>query len=62
MPTRVQRIQASFFSQPVEIPSFRSWLGALLQRKGFPQMVLRMGYTEDPRPTPRRGVDEVLQG
>jgi hypothetical protein len=30
-------------------------------RRGFPQLLLRMGYGTEVRPTPRRSVAEVLE-
>jgi hypothetical protein len=30
--------------------------------RGAPQMMFRLGYGLEPRPTPRRAVDEVLRG
>jgi len=32
----------------------------MLERAGFPQMLLRMGYGPEIPPTPRRSVSEVL--
>jgi hypothetical protein len=54
-------IWASYLNQPVEVVALRPRLQALLDRPGFPQVVLRMGYgPEVAQPTPRRPVDEVL--
>lgn len=57
---RASDVWVSFLNQPVEIASSRTELGNLLKQKGFPQLVLRMGYGPEIPPTPRRGVKEVL--
>ena len=57
---RVDEVWASFLNQPVELPDFRSRLKDSLGRKGFPQLLLRMGYGQDVKPTPRRTPGEVL--
>ncbi len=53
-------LSVSMLSQPIEVPSAREQLRLSLGRFGTPQMVLRIGYGQPGRPTPRRGVDEVL--
>lgn len=53
-------VWASFLNQPVEVPELRPRLRDLFGRKGFPQMLMRMGYGQDVRPTPRRTPGEVL--
>lgn len=47
---------------PVGAPtsSIPARLAALLNRSGFPQIVLRMGYGGTVRSTPRRTLDELL--
>ncbi|MEV1109301.1 nitroreductase [Micromonospora sp. NPDC049751] len=50
----------SMLSQPIEVPTAREQLRVSLGRFGTPQMVLRVGYGQPGRPTPRREVDEVL--
>ncbi|MFY9567042.1 MAG: hypothetical protein WAQ29_11880 [Nitrososphaeraceae archaeon] len=36
-------------------------LDTIRKEKGFPQILLRMGYSrQDIRPTPRRDVEEIL--
>jgi hypothetical protein len=56
----VAGLSASFFSQPVEVEHLRSELLGLTGRKGFPQMLLRLGYGEAARHTPRRPAKEVV--
>ncbi len=58
---RVDSVWASFFNQPIEIPELRSRLKALFPQNGYPQILLRLGYGQEIKPTPRRSVNEVLQ-
>ncbi len=63
---RVDDVWASFFNQPIEIPELRMQLHdilqeKILQEKACPQILLRLGYGQDTKPTPRRPVNEVLQ-
>lgn len=57
---RVDDVWSSFLNQPIELPDFRNRLRDSLGRKGFPQLLLRMGYGHDVKPTPRRTPGEVL--
>lgn len=57
---RARGLSAAFLNQPVQVPELRARLRELLGREGWPQLVLRMGYGQALRPTPRRGLDEVL--
>ena len=57
---RVDHVWASFLNQPVEVRSLRSRIPRVIGAAGFPQAILRFGYGDDVRPTPRRGVEEVL--
>lgn len=50
----------SMLSQPIEVSGAREQLRLSLGRFGTPQMVLRIGYGQPGRATPRRAVDEVL--
>ncbi|SCF38184.1 Acg family FMN-binding oxidoreductase [Micromonospora mirobrigensis] len=50
----------SMMSQPIEVPGAREALRLSLGRFGTPQMVMRIGYGQPGRPTPRRGVEDVL--
>ncbi len=56
----MEGVRASFLNQPIEIPESRPRLAALVGRKDYPQILLRVGYAEAARPTPRRPVEEVL--
>ncbi|HEX8907020.1 MAG TPA: nitroreductase family protein, partial [Longimicrobiaceae bacterium] len=58
---RAEGVYASFLNQPCEVPLLRLKLRSLLDTDGWPQLLLRLGYPHaEPRPTPRRPVDEVL--
>jgi len=57
---RVEDVWASFLNQPIEIPDLRVKLAALAGHAGLPQVVLRLGFGENVKPTPRRDVEEVL--
>ncbi len=47
-------IRASFLNQPVEVPTLRQRLAELVPGGGIPQLVLRLGYGPEGKPTPRR--------
>jgi hypothetical protein len=53
-------ISASYLNQPIEVPELNMQLRELLGLKGYPQLIIRMGYGKQVKPTPRRGVDEVI--
>ena len=54
-------LQASYLNQPIEVPSLRSRLADLAGVKGFPQILLRVGYPEEDLPAaPRRAVADVI--
>ena len=57
---RIDDVWASFFNQPIQIPQLRSRLQAIFPDCGYPQLLLRLGYAEETRPTPRRSANEVL--
>ncbi len=57
---RSRGIWASFLNQAVEVPDVRHMLHRTLERAGFPQLIVRMGYGPEVAPTPRRSVSEVL--
>lgn len=54
-------VSASFLNQPIEVETLRPRLTKAINRTGFPQIVLRMGHGPEVKPTPRRGVKEVLR-
>ena len=57
---QAEGVSASFLNQPIEVPELRPQLRDAVGRKGFPQLLLRMGYGSEVEPTPRRTVEEVL--
>jgi hypothetical protein len=57
---RVEDVSAPFLDQPIELPHLRPRLAALVGREGFPQILLRLGFGSDVKPTPRRPVQEVM--
>jgi hypothetical protein len=56
-------LSAAFLNQVLEVPEQRGEVAALFPDVGYPQMVLRLGYPEQPvhHAAPRRSLDEVLQ-
>ena len=52
-------VRFDLFSQPTAIPELRQEMAELLGVK-YPQLLIRMGYAEPARHTPRRLVEEVL--
>jgi len=58
----MQRLQASYLNQPVQVAALRPRLQQLLEHPGHAQLLLRIGYpTEALPPTPRRAVAEVIE-
>lgn len=57
---QVVKLFASFLNQPVQVPELRSQLSKLLGDNGYPQIMLRLGFGLETKPTPRRTVDEVV--
>ncbi|WP_206797078.1 nitroreductase family protein [Amycolatopsis sp. MtRt-6] len=53
-------LDASFISQPVEVPGVRAELRQLLGGGLWPQIVLRLGHGAPVPWTPRRSLDDVL--
>jgi hypothetical protein len=58
---RASRVWASFLNQPIEVESLRTQVREALDADGYPQLILRMGYAADVRPTPRRAIEDVMQ-
>jgi hypothetical protein len=55
-------VYASFLNQTCEVPLLRMRLTSLLRAHGWPQMLMRLGYPlREPRPTPRRAPEDVLE-
>jgi nitroreductase len=57
-----ENVSCSFLNQPIQVSQLRpKLLNAIGKEKGFPQILLRMGYNRHKiAPSPRRNVDEVL--
>jgi nitroreductase len=53
-------VSASFLNAPVHVAQTRGQLLGLTGRRGAPQVVLRIGYGGEVRPTPRRVPTEVI--
>jgi len=58
---RAEGVWASFLNQPIEVPELRPRVREIVGEVGFPQLLLRMGYGREVRPTPRRAIEEVLR-
>lgn len=56
----VDRVDASYLNQPIQVAELRPQLGEAIGHPGFPQLVLRLGHGPSVRPEPRRPVHEVL--
>jgi nitroreductase len=54
-------VAAWFLNQPIETGVLRPQLMARLGHRGFPQVLLRLGYAPAAPPTPRRPVEDVLR-
>ena len=52
-------VRFDLFSQPIAIPELRQEMAEMLNVK-YPQLLIRMGYAEPSKHTPRRPVEEVL--
>lgn len=57
---RAERAGASYLNGGLHVPALRAQLGVLIGMPA-PQVVLRLGYGDLVRPTPRRGVADLLQ-
>ncbi|MFN7972579.1 MAG: nitroreductase family protein [Acidobacteriota bacterium] len=53
-------LSASFLNQPIELPDLRLRMAVLIEGRGHPQALLRMGYGPPAEPTPRRSCADVL--
>jgi hypothetical protein len=59
---RAEGIWASFLNQAIEVSELRPRLQDAIGQTGFPQLLLRMGYGSEVRPTPRRPTEDVVAG
>ncbi|WP_017314305.1 Acg family FMN-binding oxidoreductase [Mastigocladopsis repens] len=53
-------VSASFLNQPIQVAQLRPKLRTLLNKGGYSQVLLRLGFGPEVKPTPRRAVSEVL--
>jgi hypothetical protein len=53
-------VAGSMLNQPLEIPALRRRIRHEMRLPGFPQLLMRMGYTVQAAPTPRRPIADVL--
>ncbi len=53
-------VSAAFHTQPLELPGPRSRIKAEIAAGAYPQALLRIGYADHARVTPRRPVTDVL--
>lgn len=54
-------LQAGYLNQPLQLPALRHRLQHLLGHDGFPQLLLRLGYCDEPgEAAPRRPLEAVL--
>lgn len=58
-----ENVWSSFLNQPIEVPELRPKVQELVKEEGtgFPQIMLRIGYGKEIKPTPRRSVEDVLR-
>jgi len=54
-----QGVAAVFLNRPVEIPTLRTDIGRLVERHGYPQVLIRLGYAQVAPPSARRPVAAV---
>ncbi len=54
-------LSASFLNQPLHSDRLRPQVAKLLQERGHPQIIVRLGHGKDIPPTPRRAVEEVMR-
>jgi hypothetical protein len=57
---QVVGLSASFLNQPVQVSELRNQLSQLFDYKFYPQIILRLGFGIEVKPTQRRSVDEVV--
>ena len=54
-------LSASFLNQPLHAEHLRPKVASLLEERGHPQVVMRLGHGQNVGPTPRRAVEEVMR-
>lgn len=56
---RSEDVCASFLNQPIELLGLRRKVAETARKDGQPQLILRMGFGEPVKPTPRRLIEQV---
>ena len=56
----LEDIWVAFLNQPIEVSALREYLRKEFDMKGYPQLLVRMGYGPAGGHTPRRPLEEVL--
>ncbi len=46
-------LRSSFLNQPIQVPQLRSEVNKVLSQSGFPQIILRLGFCKEVKPTLR---------
>lgn len=54
-------VSGSFLNAPIQVPRLREQLASELGRRGFPQVMLRLGYGRAAAVAPRRRLEDVLE-
>jgi hypothetical protein len=54
-------IVASYLNAPLEIAELRTQVAEALGQDSYPQLIIRLGYSDPPDPTPRRPLAEVIE-
>lgn len=57
---RIEDVWASFLNQPIEVAALRPRLLEAVGREGYPQLLMRLGFAPEVRPTPRRALADVV--
>jgi hypothetical protein len=57
----VEGIAASYLNQPIEEQGLDDKLRDILKTSDVPQLIMRLGYGKEVKPTPRRDVDDVVK-
>lgn len=54
-------LQVSFFNMPIQVPDVRTELRSMFSLSGWPQLLLRIGFSlTPPSPSPRRPLEEII--
>ena len=56
-----EKISASYLNQPLEVKNLVQKIRESLNMSGYPQQIIRLGYGQDVKPTPRRNVNDVIR-